>query len=751
MGTTDKSLSDIYAEYQKGDLSEAENDCLNILDNHPANAEAHYILGLVLLKKGDAENALKRLSRVIEIDPGLAEAHYLSGVIQQGAGDLDAALAAYKNALKARPEYPEASCNLGAIFHALGQPDNAAACYKDALSFAPGNLQIEYNLARTYQANKQLELAAEHFLKILELEPGFLEARFNLGLTLYAQGRVSNALKHFMQILALKPDHTGALNNCGNIYMQQCLYDSAITAFEQALSQEPDNPQIHFNLGLCLKEDGQFSSATYCFRKALALDPAFAKATAELYRCNQTLCDWRNHAHATGELIEITRTCLQNSDVSPVYPFDSLSLPFTPETLREIAASHANIISRNAGAGGRHFIKYRHPGGTQLRIGYVSQKFNNHAGAHLIASLFGLHDRSQFQLFAYSIGENDHSIYRQRIEQSCENFIDVSGENFTGVAQRINDDGIDILIDLGVYNTHSLTEIFALHPAPVQVSYLGYPGTSGASFYDYIITDRTVTPPDQQKWFSEKFAYLPHCYQVNDDRLELLKDIPPRSTCRLPEKAFVFCSFNNSYKIEPVMFDVWMNILARIPESVLWLLDHNPEAKANLRREATARGIDSKRLVFAEKLPKDFHLARHRHADLFLDTRLYNAHTTASDSLRVGVPVLTMPGTTFASRVAASLLSTVNLPEMIATNLDEYADISIEYSTNKRFSEKIQRKLSTNINSTPLFNTPLYARHLESAFRQMWDIYTSGAKPQQIVVTPIEQAFPGHNRLDKPC
>ena len=759
----------IHANYRNGNLKAAEAECLEILKLNPFNADAHHILGLVsmhkgnnttalqqiikaieispktasyyislgnlYLKNGDMDNALVSLQQAIKLDPNLAEAHYSSGVILQHAGNREAATEAYKLALKINPDYPEASCNLGALFHATGKLNDAIACYIRSLSVDPSNYRVENNLAHAYLAQQQHTLAEKHFRKVLLANPELHEAHFSLGITLNAQGKQSEALKCFRQTVHLKPDHTGAHNNIGTILIAKGDYEQAANAFRKASLFAPDNAKIHFNLGASLKESGHYTQAINSFHHALRLDEGFSKAYAELCRCNQIICKWDSDIYTTDKLVDLTKACLRNRTGSPVYPFDSLSLPFTPETLRDIASSHAGTICRNTSSNLRFMRTDHQTKGRRLRIGYVSQKFNNHAGAHLIASLFGLHNRENFEIFAYSIGHNDRSVYRQRIMQGCEHFIDIHHCNFTEAAQRISDDGINILVDLGVYNSFSRTEIFALRPAPIQVSYLGFPGTSGADFYDYILTDRTVTPPDQQQWYSESFVYLPTCYQVNDHLLRVPDQIPERSQCSLPDNVFVFCCFNNSYKIEPIIFEVWMRILSRVPDAVLWLLHHSPETTGNIRREAESNGISGARLIFAEKLPKDLHLARHKLAGLFLDTLIYNAHTTASDSLRVGVPVVTTPGLTFASRVASSLLKAVDLPEMITANLDEYEELAVKLATDNVLLSELREKLVTNVKFSPLFDTPLFARHLETAYEMMWERH-SGGKPSDTITIP---------------
>jgi len=345
-------------------------------------------------------------------------------------------------------------------------------------------------------------------------------------------------------------------------------------------------------------------------------------------------------------------------------------------------------------------------------------------------SLFSLHDQAHFEIFVYSFGPNDHSEYRNYIATSCEHFQDVTALSTEESAHQIFNDGIHILVDLKGYTIQSRTAILALRPAPIQVSYLGYPGTMGAEFIDYIIGDAVVTPPEFADDFSEKIVTLPNSYQVNDYQQAISSTPMTRSQYGLPESGFVFCCFNTNYKIEPLIFDIWMRILASVPGSVLWLIPRFPVVKENLRREAEARGIHGERLIFAQHYPKAEHLARHQLADLFLDTLYYNAHTTASDALWAGVPVITCPGETFASRVAASLLTAVGLPELITASLEEYEQLVIRIAHSSSELRELKQKLAQNRTTYPLFDTPLFAHNLEQAYRAMWEIYAAGKPPQ---------------------
>ena len=370
----------------------------------------------------------------------------------------------------------------------------------------------------------------------------------------------------------------------------------------------------------------------------------------------------------------------------------------------------------------------------RITIGYLSSDFHNHATAHLMLNLFGLHDRKDFNVFTFSYGQNDESAYREKIKNDSDKFFDLQAAGHLEAAGKIFESGVDILVDLKGHTRYNRLEICALRPAPVQVTYLGFPGTTGADFLDYIITDRIITPEDQSPYYSEQLVYLPHCYQVNDHK-QKISDAPfSRSDFDLPEKGFVFCSFNSNFKIEPVMFGVWMYLLKKAPDSVLWLFKSNDLAERNLKIEAQSRGVGGDRLIFAEKMPKDQHLARCRLADLALDTRIYGGHTTTSDLLWAGVPVVTMLGTHFASRVPASLLNAVGFPELITHNLEEYESLALRLSQNPGELAALRTKLTQNRKTEPLFDTPRFVRNLESAYHKIWARFLTGEMPRMIEV-----------------
>jgi predicted O-linked N-acetylglucosamine transferase (SPINDLY family) len=373
----------------------------------------------------------------------------------------------------------------------------------------------------------------------------------------------------------------------------------------------------------------------------------------------------------------------------------------------------------------------------RIRIAYLSADFHDHAVMHLMAGLFEQHDRSQFDVVAVSFGPDPSTDTRARLKDAFERFIDVRHLRDDEIAKLLRDLETDIAIDLKGFTDDARTGIFAFRPAPIQVNYLGYPGTMGAPYIDYIIVDPIVVPHDQRLAYAEKIVYLPHCYQVNDAKRLIAERTPTRSEATLPETGFVFCSFNNNYKITPTMFDVWMRLLRDIDGSVLWLFEGNAAAPVNLRREAANRGVAPERLVFAPKVPLADHLARHRLADLFLDTQPWNAHTTASDALWAGLPLLTCIGTTFAGRVAASLLEAVGLPELVTRTLSEYQTLALQLAGEPSLLAGIKQRLSDNRHVFPLFNTDRSRRHIEAAYSEMYARHRRGEAPASFAIAPL--------------
>ena len=534
-----------------------------------------------------------------------------------------------------------------------------------------------------------------------DLDPHSALAWNDFGTVLAQCGRLAEAIPVFRRAIELAPDTAEAHNNLANLYQMTGALEEAVTSYGTALRIRPEYAEAHRNLASALRRLGRLEESVAALATAVALNPAYAEAAALLIHQLQSMCDWRSLDDLTAQLIRAVE-----SGSGVVNPFIFVTLRTTARQQRMCAGQWAR----------RYPVADRPPlraNRERLHIGYLSADFQDHATAHLISELIELHDRARFHIIGYSYGEDDGSGSRRRLRDAFDSFVDLQHASHAEAAARIRGDEVDILVDLKGYTTDARPEILALRPAPIQVSYLGYPGTMGCPAIDYILVDEFVVPADQQPNFTEKLAYLPHCYQVND-RTRLIAPAPARAECGLPEQAFVFCCFNSPHKITPEVFEIWMRLLDRVPDSVLWLLDSNPHATANLRAK-----IGTERVVFAPSLPNPLHLARFAAADLFLDTLPYNAHTLSSDALWGGCPVLTCAGETFASRVAGSILRAVNLPELVTSSLPEYEDLAFQLATDRGKLSALRTRLRADRPHLPLFDTPRFARDIEAAFERM--------------------------------
>lgn len=491
------------------------------------------------------------------------------------------------------------------------------------------------------------------------------------------------------------------------------------------MTLRPDYAEAFYNLGNAWRELGKPEGAIAAYAQALRLRPDDADAFSQLAYQRWRACDWSAFSADQQKLRDLVR---HGARVPPFF-----LLATDADRAEQLACAQRWVEPFARAVPPAPARSFREREGERIRLAYLSADFHQHATAHLAAELFERHDRARFEVFAYSYGPDDGSAMRRRLERAFDRFIDIRPLSHPQAARRIHADAIDILIDLKGHTLNARTAMLAARPAPVQVNYLGYPGTMGADFIDYIIIDRIVAPPADQTCFAEKLVTLPGCYQPSDTRREAATP-PTRRDCGLPPDAFVFCCFNNTYKITPTFFDIWMRLLNRVPGSVLWLLESNELARRNLRREAEQRGVDPDRLVFAPIRPIGEHLARHRHADLFLDTLPCNAHTTANDALWSGLPVLTCPGATFAGRVAASAVAAAGLPELIAPSREAYEQTALDLARTPARLGELREKLERNRATAPLFDVAAYARRIEAAYLRMWERWRAGEPPAAFAV-----------------
>jgi predicted O-linked N-acetylglucosamine transferase (SPINDLY family) len=720
----------------QGELEEAVIHYRQALTLKPDFAAASNNLGAALQAQGHLDEAVMHYCQALTSEPGYAEAHLNLGTALKDQGKLAEAVACHQKALALRPGYAEAHLNLGTALKDQGKLAEAVACYQKALALRPGYAEAHLNLGTALKDQGKLAEADACYQKALALKPALAEAYNNLALVLQAQGSLMEAVGHYRKALALRPTYAEALNNLGTAMIELGEPEEATIYYQKALTLRPTLAGAYKNLAVALQDQGRLDEAVTQNRQALALAPDLAEAENQLMHQLQHRCEW----HELDVLFERQkdRVCKQPSAQIP--PFTLLAIPSSPaeqlQCARNWVANCLAPVARLRDGLRFDFHRQAKPG---LRLGYLSADLRQHPVARLIAEVFELHDRAAFEVFAYSYGPDDGSAIRQRLAGACHRFVDLRRDSFTEAARRIYEDRIDILVDLTGYTRSSRMQIAALRPAPIQVNFLGYPGTLGADFMDYLITDRFITPPEQAPFFAEKFVYLPDCYQANDRRRTIPDRTPPRAECGLPTHAVVFCCFNNTYKITPAVFDVWMRVLSSLPGSVLWLLEANRSATNNLRHAAQRRGVAPERLVFAPRVAHEDHLARLRLADLFLDTLPVNAHATCSDALWAGLPVLTCAGESFVSRVAGSLLTAIGLPELITYSLEAYEARALQLAHHPQELAALRERLAQNRLSAPLFDTPRFTRHLEAAYRLMWERHLIGAPPGHIEVPALDR------------
>ncbi len=609
-----------------------------------------------------------------------------------------------------------------------GDLSGAAQICVKVLQAAPDQPQALHLLGMAALQDGNPGEAVELLRRAVRSDPHFAVASNDLGNLLAMQGMLAEAVANYRRAIAEAPDFAEAHNNLANLLQMTGSLEEAVARYRTAIGLRPGYAEAFRNLGSALRRLGRLDEAVTALRTAIEIDPAFTAAISPLAHLSKELCDWRQLDALTAQLIEIVE-----AGSAGVNPFVFLSLDTTPRQQWLCAKRWA---AEQLGATGEWPAACQGKG--RITIGYLSADFQEHATAHLIAELFQLHDRGRFRVIGYSYGRDDGSAARRRLKESFDEFVELLDCSHAESAARIRADKVDILVDLKGYTTDARPEILLLRPAPIQVSYLGYPGTMGSDAVDYVLVDRQVVPADEQPFFTERLVHLPDCYQVNDRRRPIAPRIPARAECGLPQTAFVFCCFNSAYKITAPTFDIWMRLLGGVPGSVLWLLEPNATAAANLRREAESRLVGgAARLVFAPSLPNSEHLARLGLADLFLDTLPYNAHTLASDALWGGCPVITCVGRAFPGRVAASLLRAVGLPELATHSLAEYGSLAFQLAGDPLRLRAIREKLQANRLTTALFDSRRFTRHIESAFETMWRMHLAGESPQPFTVAPI--------------
>lgn len=696
----------------------------NVAALRPQHPDAHFNLGTLFSSMGRHQDALAAFRKARALDPMNADVHNNLGLVHGALGQGEEAVACFRKAVAIDPNHAHAHSNLGNALRVQGRMDEAAAACERALALAPRSVDALINLGNVRAGQQRLAQAQALHEQALKIDPRATEAHRNLGALFRAQGRLREALTSYRVALGLAPNQAAVHAGLGGVLRELGDLEAALTAFQKAVEIDSQSAWLHFDLAETLKVMGRLDDAAAHYRRTLELEPNDTRALGALVHVRQHMCSW-DGIEASWERL---RNAISADGAAGVSPFSTLSLPTTAS--EQLAGAKAwaqrELAPYVAARSGLNFTVPTGRRGERLRVGYLSWGFHQHATAYLVAELFELHDRSRFEIYAYACGPDDGSAIRSRIRGACEHFADVSGEDYFATARRIHQDGVDILVDLTGYTLGARTAILALRPAPVQVNWLGYPGTMGTDCVDYLIADPYVIPPGEEVNYTEKVLRLPHCYQINDRRRRLSERVPSREEYGLPAGGIVFCCFNQAYKILPETFGLWMRIVGAVPGSVLWLAQANPWASENLKRAAVALGIAAERIVFTPRKPHPDYLVQYRQADLALDTFPYTSHTTASDALWMGCPLVARVGETFASRVAGSVLRSAGLPELITDSPAQYEALAIELATTPDMLLAIRRKLNENRDSCPLFDTPRFVRDLERAYEDMFRTLDDG-------------------------
>ena len=676
------SYSDALNNFQNGKINEAKEICEEILKSEPNNFNAYYLLGVIAFQTKNYIKSDDLISKAIEINPKNSEFYNFKGI---------------------------------ALIH-INKFEEAIESWTKAIEIDPNSLDAYNNRGNALIKLKKNELALKNFDQALKLKPNFSQALHNRSVVLKNLNRFEVALESVNKAIEINPKYVDAYNLKGVILRELNQIENSLNSYDKAIKLNPNFADAHLNRGnLLLNENKQLNLALESFTKALKINPNLNFLFGKYIHTKAWLSNW--------DLIDEEINSLKDkitSGMKTATPFPILSLIDLPDLQKKNAE---NYVKNEYSLSSNLEPIVKRPSNKKIRIGYYSADFNNHPTSFLMIQLLELHDRSNFEIFCFSLANRKDDEMRKRVSNSCDKFLDVSLKSDEEIARISRDLNIDIACDVMGFTKGNKFQIFAEKCAPIQVSYLAFPGTTGANFIDYVIADKTVISQELKKYYSEKIIFLPDTYQVNDSAKKISDKVFTREEMGLPNDSFVFCCFNKNYKILPRVFDIWMNLLKKVKGSVLWLLVENSKARENLKKEATKRNIDENRIIFAKIMPLNDHLARHRCADLFIDTFPYTAHTTCSDALWAGLPVVTRIGKSFASRVSASLLNAIDLPELITHSEEEFENLALDFANNKNKLNQVKVKLEKNKISNSLFNTKLYTKNIESSYKIIYDRY----------------------------
>ena len=760
----DKSQLDlIISLFSNGKVQEVLNQIDPLIKDNPNDAVLFNIRGACYAKIGEPIMAIKQYDQAIGIDPNYSEAYNNRAITLQELGEHEKALENFFKAFSLKPEKIEIINEVIAILQDINNPKTTIDYYLKILESSPEIFVVNFNLGIAYQELNLKDDAINSYKKTLELESEFADAYLNLGLIFENSGEHNEALINFERAIEIEPENPNFLNNLAITLKGLGQIDESIKNFEKAIEIDPDYVATYFNLGVALRELNQTERAIFNFKKAIELN---SNSGESYYHLGCLYFENKKHNRAIShfdkafsinpnidylignrlytkmqlalwddfeEEIDILIKKINNNE-NVVTPFSLMALVDNAQIQNKATQNYANSNFPKS-ISSKPLNPYKDH--KKIRIGYFSADFHNHPTMHLMAELFEMHDKSKFEIFAFSFGPDLQDDWRRRVSISFDEFIDVRMKSDSEISAISREMEIDIAVNLGGYTQSSRTNVFAYFAAPIQVNFLGFPGTMGADYIDYIIADQTLIPTENIMYFSEKIVYMPDTYQVNMMERDISKKLLSRQELGLPKEGFIFSCFNNIHKITPPTFKSWMRILSSVEGSVLWLYANNQNIITNLLKTASNFGINSNRIIFAKHVPVDEHLYRIGKADLFLDTLPYNAHTTASEALRMGVPVITLIGNAFASRVAASLINAVDMPELITDTEDQYESLAIELALNSTKYNHIKKKLIGNLATSALFNSSNFSKYLELAFESMHQKSQLELEPEHIFVKDL--------------
>ena len=711
---TEALLQNALRRHQSGDLEGAARLYRELLHADRRNFRALYLLGFVHFQKGEFADAERLIGEALLVNPHAPDAWYNRGCALQNLGRLEEAVACFDKAIGLNARYDEALINRGAALLALNRHDDALASLDAALDLNPNDVDALSGRASALMAlarNGEALVTAERALAIAPDRAATWNSR---GAALAQMKRHDEAILSYERAIALDPDHALARINRGLALLDSQRTDDALRCYDADVAAMPESAELRNARADALQRARRYEDAARDYEAVLRIDPERPYARGNLAFCRLHGCDWQSLKEDRAAVAAGLR-----AGKRIINPFQIVALSHSRGdhlACAKITVADKYATSKQPLSDG---ARYSHE---RIRLAYLSADFNDHAVATLMAGVFEHHDKTRFETIAVSLASTAANERRRRLARAFERFVDVGDKDDLATAKLLRAMEIDIAVDLMGYTGECRPKILAFRPAPIQINYLGFPGTLGSSSIDYLIADATVIPDGHRSDYSETVIHLPDTYLPADDKRPIAQRTPTRAEAGLPDDGFVFCSFNNTYKFTPEIFDVWMRLLEAVEKSVLWLPATNDAAMRNLRREAEARGTDAARLIFAPFLESaDEHLARLRLADLFLDTLPYNAHSTASDALWAGLPVLTTPGETFAGRVAASLLKAAGLPEMIANSLPAYEQMALRLATDPAALRDIRAKLARNRTTHPAFDTARFTRNLETAFLAIYE------------------------------